>query len=41
MAPGQMRMTEGATFAYKLHKVKEWTDHKTVIRNLEADWNGD
>jgi hypothetical protein len=35
-----IHMTPNATFAYKLHKVKNWTDHKTVIDNMEADWGG-
>lgn len=36
-----MTITSGTTYAYKLHKVKDWTDrHKTQIDNLEADWKG-
>jgi hypothetical protein len=31
---------EGATFAYKLHKVKDWDKGKTQIEQLEADWKG-
>jgi hypothetical protein len=30
----------GATFAYKLHKVKDWNKGKTQIEGMEADWKG-
>lgn len=33
-------LSKGTTFAYKLHKVKEWNDDKTKIKDLEADWKG-
>ena len=34
-------LSPGAVFAYKLHKVKKWTDHnKTRIENMEADYKG-
>ena len=32
-------LSPGTTFAYKNHKVKNWTDHKTKIENLEADYH--
>lgn len=32
-------LSPGTTFAYKSHKVKNWTDHKTQIDNLEADYH--
>jgi hypothetical protein len=35
-----IRIDAGATFAYKLHKVKDWNKGKTQIENLEADWKG-
>jgi hypothetical protein len=35
-----VHMTPGATFAYKLHKVKDWSNHKSEIDSLEADWKG-
>ena len=31
---------EGTTFAYKLHKVKDWNKGKTQIANMEADYKG-
>lgn len=33
-------LEEGVTFAYKLHKVKDWNKGKTKIEKLEADWKG-
>jgi hypothetical protein len=31
-------LSAGTTFAYKLHKVKDWNKGKTKIENLEADY---
>ena len=33
-------LSRGTTFAYKLHKVKDWNKGKTQIENLEADYKG-
>jgi hypothetical protein len=33
-------LSAGTTFAYKLHKVKEWNKDKTRIENMEADYKG-
>lgn len=33
-------LSAGTTFAYKLHKVKDWNKGKTQIENLEADYKG-
>jgi hypothetical protein len=33
-------LSKGTTFAYKLHKVKDWNKGKTQIENLEADYKG-
>ena len=33
-------LEKGTTFAYKLHKVKDWNKGKTVIEDLEADFKG-
>lgn len=30
----------GTTFAYGLHKVKKWTDHKSTVENVEVDYYG-
>jgi hypothetical protein len=30
----------GTTFAFKTHKVKKWTDKKTEIEDMEADYYG-
>jgi hypothetical protein len=32
-------LSPGTTFAYKLHKVKNWIDNKTRIENMEADYH--
>lgn len=33
-------LSAGTTFAYKLHKVKDWNKGKTQIEDLEADYKG-
>ncbi len=33
-------LSKGTTFAYKLHKVKDWNKGKTLIEDLEADYKG-
>ena len=33
-------LSKGTTFAYKLHKVKDWNKGKTQTENLEADYKG-
>ena len=33
-------LSKGTTFAYLLHKVKDWNKGKTVIEDLEADYKG-
>lgn len=33
-------ISPGTTFAYKLHKVKDWNKDKTHIDNMEADYKG-
>lgn len=33
-------LSAGTTFAYKLHKVKDWNKGKTKIEDLEADYKG-
>ena len=33
-------LSAGTTFAYKLHKVKDWNQGKTKIENMEADYKG-
>jgi hypothetical protein len=33
-------LSKGATFAYKLHKVKDWNKDKTWIEDMEADYKG-
>jgi hypothetical protein len=33
-------LSPSTTFAYKLHKVKEWNKDKTHIENMEADYKG-
>ena len=33
-------ITPGTTFAYALHKVKDWNKDKTKIENMEKDWKG-
>jgi hypothetical protein len=33
-------LSAGTTFAYKLHKVKDWNKGKTQIDNMEADYKG-
>lgn len=33
-------LSAGTTFAYKLHKVKDWNKGKTQIENMEADYKG-
>lgn len=33
-------LSKGTTFAYLLHKVKDWNNGKTQIENLEADYKG-
>jgi hypothetical protein len=33
-------LSKGTTFAYKLHKVKDWNKGKTQIEDLEADYKG-
>jgi hypothetical protein len=33
-------LSKGATFAYKLHKVKDWNKGKTQIEDMEADYKG-
>jgi hypothetical protein len=35
-----VRLSRGTTFAYKLHKVKDWNNGKTKIENMEADYQG-
>ena len=35
-----IRIDPGTTFAYKMHKVKDWNKGKTQIEDLEADWKG-
>jgi hypothetical protein len=41
-AQGEQTITlsAGTTFAYKLHKVKDWNNGKTRIENMEADYKG-
>lgn len=39
-AGSQTIQLDRSTFAYKLHKVKDWNKGKTVIEDLEADWKG-
>jgi hypothetical protein len=36
-----IRIADDTTFAYKLHKVKDWNKGKTQVEKLEADWKGD
>lgn len=31
-------LEQGVTFAYKLHKVKDWDDNRTKVGNLEPDY---
>ena len=33
-------LSEGTTFAYKMHKVKDWTKGKKRIEDMEADYKG-
>ncbi len=33
-------LSAGTTFAYKLHKVKDWNKGKTKIEDMEADYKG-
>jgi hypothetical protein len=33
-------LSPGTTFAYKLHKVKDWNKGKTQIEDMEADYQG-
>jgi len=33
-------LSAGTTFAYKLHKVKDWNRDKTQIEDMEADYKG-
>jgi hypothetical protein len=33
-------LEKDATFAYKMHKVKDWEKNKTVVGDLEADYYG-
>ena len=33
-------LSSGTTFAYKLHKVKDWNKGKTKIEDMEADYKG-
>lgn len=33
-------LASGTTFAYKLHKVKDWNKGKTRIEDMEADYHG-
>jgi hypothetical protein len=33
-------LSAGTTFAYKLHKVKDWNKGKTRIEDMEADYKG-
>jgi hypothetical protein len=33
-------LERGTTFAYKLHKVKDWNKGKTVIEEMDADYKG-
>jgi NAD(P)-dependent dehydrogenase (short-subunit alcohol dehydrogenase family) len=33
-------LSPGTTFAYKLHKVKDWNKDKTQIEDMEADYKG-
>ena len=33
-------LSKGATFAYKLHKIKDWNKGKTRIKDMEADYKG-
>ena len=35
-----VRLSKGTTFAYKLHKVKDWNKGKTRIEDMEADYKG-
>jgi hypothetical protein len=36
----KVTLSQGTTFAYKVHKVKDWNKGKTQIENLEADYKG-
>lgn len=36
----KVTLSKGTTFAYKLHKVKDWNKGKTQIEDLEADYKG-
>jgi hypothetical protein len=33
-------LAKGTTFAYLMYKVKNWSDHKTHVDKLEADYQG-
>jgi hypothetical protein len=33
-------LAPGTTFAFKLHKVKQWNKDKTHIEDMEADYHG-
>lgn len=35
-----IKLSTGTTFAYKLHKVKNWNKGKKQIENMEADYKG-
>ncbi len=35
-----LRLAPGSVFAYKMHKVKDWDNGKTVIDNIEGDAPG-
>jgi hypothetical protein len=36
----RITLAPGTTFAYALHKVKNWTDHKSTVENVEVDYYG-
>lgn len=36
----RITLSPGTTFAYALHKVKNWTDHKSTVENVEVDYYG-
>lgn len=36
----KIELAKGSTFAYKLHKVKDWNKGKTRIEDMEADYKG-
>lgn len=36
----RITLSPGTTFAYALHKVKNWTDHKSTVEKVEVDYYG-